>query len=105
MVITGALAIDLRGEWTTHSPREDKLPFVCKRSIDGGRGRGGGSQDLFWFGILASAALVLLLALVILVLAFPVLTRGESQISRNSKWNILIRFTMQFEATSSYYTE
>ena len=85
MVIKGALAIDLRGEWTTHSPREDKLPFVCKRSRDGDRGRGGDGQDLFWFGILASTALVLLLALVILVLAILVFTRGRSKISRNSK--------------------
>ena len=82
----GALAIDLGGEWTTYSAREDKRPFVCKRSRDGGKEEGGeGGQHLLWILISASAALLLVLALVVLVLAFLVFTRGKSQLSRNSK--------------------
>ena len=86
-MVMGALAIDLRGEWTTHSAREDKRPFACKSSRDGGKGEvgQGGGQDLLWLGVLASTALLLLLALLILVLAFMVFTRGELDLSRISK--------------------
>ena len=86
-MVMRAVAIDLRGEWTTHSARGDKRPFVCKRSRDGGKEEGGkGGQQLLWILISASAALLLVLALVVLVLAFLVSTRGESHLlSRNSQ--------------------
>ena len=78
LMVMRAVAIDLRGEWTTHSARGDKRPFVCKRSRDGGKGGGGeGGQHLLWILISASTALLLVLALVVLVLAFLVFTRGE----------------------------
>ena len=50
-------------------PGKINFPLFAREAEMVAREMGGGSQELFWYGILAAAALVLLLALVILVLA------------------------------------
>ena len=44
-MVMGVLAIDLQREWITHSAREEKCPFVCKRRSKDDVKEGGGGVD------------------------------------------------------------
>ena len=107
LMVMGALAIDPRWEWTRHSTWEDRHPFVCKRSRDGGQG--GGGQYMVIRISFGSASLLQRLCFSSLLVSFFYLPSSFSQtgsrIFQETQSEIYWWTLSQWKACASYSSE